>query len=982
MPENHLLIIALSNHSNLGPLLIPYFAREVSPGVISVEEQVSHAGKENNLSELERQIIAIAESYSEKNLMKVYSKERTVTGFLKSVTTDMRQKLLRPFIDKKIREMIRLMQIHKIPVYNKDAGVKLLYEHDRVLFSEHVAEVSFRFEITEQTFRYTAICKMNGEEISLQQKRRFMVFSSKPAVLFLDSHLLVFKRIETARLVPFRFKRYVEVPIAELNKYMEKVVLPLISDYPAIPVGFDIIRESRACVPELSVERSINDDPVLQLHFRYGDHSFSPGQEPRYAYPSLKEEEGKPVVYYYVRDIRLEQTYADLLKQWGFRQVSDTQFARNDLEGDHTFVDWLQQHRQELQSCFSFVKKETSLSFYLGEVSLTQEIASSPDWFDIRITVRIGDYQFPFIRFKKNILEGKREFILPDGQIALLPEDWFEKYSDLFALGDGKQDEIRVRKMHLGLVAALEEGEDSIQKEYVRKESVAVPPKIKATLRPYQQEGFSWLVHLAANGFGGCLADDMGLGKTLQTISLLQHVYDPSEPVSIEYNPVSSGKVTADQDGQFSFFSEGLSDETECDTVNSRVETQQNLPATLIVVPTSLLPNWKREIRKFSSLSVYSYTATTEQKRKDPCKSFSRYNIVLITYGLLRRDIDLLENYRFTYVILDESQNVKNPASATYHAVVRLKSDHRLVLTGTPIENSLKDLWAQFNFINPGLLGSSDGFRKHFILPITKEGNEKIGKRLQQIICPFFLRRTKLQVAPELPPLTEEVVYCEMTPEQREIYQKEKNILRNTILQERNKNSFVALNGITRLRQLANHPEMVMPMYTGGSGKMEQILDAFETLVSEGHKVLIFSSFVTHLNLLARAFIERQWKYAMLTGSTVDREKEITRFSTQSDVSAFFISLKAGGVGLNLTDADYVFIIDPWWNPAAELQAEGRAHRIGQEKQVFVYRFITADTIEEKIRNLQESKSELAETFISENDPLKLLTDHEWEGLL
>lgn len=307
----------------------------------------------------------------------------------------------------------------------------------------------------------------------------------------------------------------------------------------------------------------------------------------------------------------------------------------------------------------------------------------------------------------------------------------------------------------------------------------------------------------------------------------------------------------------------------------------------MIVVPTSLLPNWKREIRKFSSLSVYSYTATTGQRQKDPCKSFSRYNIVLITYGLLRRDIDLLENYRFTYVILDESQNVKNPASVTYHAVVRLKSDHRLVLTGTPIENSLKDLWAQFNFINPGLLGSSDGFRKYFILPITKEGNEKVGKRLQQIIRPFFLRRTKLQVAPELPPLTEEVVYCEMTPEQREIYLKEKNVLRNTILQERNKNSFVALNGITRLRQLANHPQMVMPVYTGGSGKMEQILDAFETLVSEGHKVLIFSSFVTHLNLLARAFIERKWKYAMLTGSTVDREKEITRFSTQSDVSAF-----------------------------------------------------------------------------------------------
>ena len=471
----------------------------------------------------------------------------------------------------------------------------------------------------------------------------------------------------------------------------------------------------------------------------------------------------------------------------------------------------------------------------------------------------------------------------------------------------------------------------------------------------------------------------MGLGKTLQTITLLQHIYDPEEPKAVVLSSPAPQNITVDSSGQFSFFGMDMPGEIPYEEVKKEKE-ETTVPASLVVVPTSLLPNWKREIRKFSTLSVYTYMG--DQKRKEPWKSFDRYNIVLVTYGLLRRDIELLEKYRFTYVILDESQNIKNPASMTYHSVVRLQCEHRLVLTGTPIENSLKDLWAQFNFINPGLLGSADGFRKHFIHPITKEGNDNARKRLQQIIRPFFLRRTKQQVAPELPPLTEEVVYCEMTPEQREVYQKEKNALRNTILQERHKNSFVALNGITRLRQLANHPHMVLADYEGGSGKMEQVLDAFETLVSEGHKVLIFSSFVTHLKLLADAFTEREWLYAMLTGSTLDRESEITRFSTRNDVSAFFISLKAGGVGLNLTDADYVFILDPWWNPAAELQAESRAHRIGQEKQVFVYRFITADTIEEKIRNLQESKSELAETFISENDSLKSLTDKEWEDLL
>lgn len=979
MSENHILIIAISNHTVLGPLLIPYFARTVSPGVISVEEQATHAGTESELKGVEKQAIAIAQSYSEKNLMRVYSKQQTVAGFLNSVTPEMLKKSLRPFIDKKIREMVRLIRLNQLSVYHKDPGVKLLYEHDRVLFSANEAEISFRFEITEQSFRYTAICHLDGVEVPLQKKRRFMLFASKPAIFLLDDRLFAFKRIEASRVIPFLTRKYVEVPLADAEKYLEMVALPLISNYPASSSGFDIVHEHRTCTPELSVERSLDDEPALQLRFRYGDHYFSPGQQEQFTYPRLEQVEGKPQICYYTRNYRLELMYVSLLKQWGFRQISDVQFLRSGERDGYLFIDWLQQHKKDMEACFVFVQTNTSLQFYLGEIKLTQEIAPSPDWFDIRITVRIGDFQFPFIRFRKHILEGKREFVLPDGQMALLPEDWFEKYSDLFTFGeDNKTEEIRVRKMHLGIVSALEQ-EDTVSKEYIQKESVTVPPKIKATLRPYQQEGFSWLVHLAANGFGGCLADDMGLGKTLQTITLLQHCYDPEAKKEVAPSTPSRRHIKVDRYGQISIFNMDKPEDKPLEEVKNK-EEKPALPASLIVVPTSLLPNWKREIQKFSTLSVYAYTG--DHKRKEPWKSFDRYNIVLVTYGLLRRDIELLENYRFNYVILDESQNIKNPASMTYHSVVRLKSNHRLVLTGTPIENSLKDLWAQFNFINPGLLGSADGFRKHFILPITKEGNEKASGRLQQIIRPFFLRRTKQQVAPELPPLTEEVIYCEMTPEQRAVYLKEKNALRNTILEERHKNAFVALNGITRLRQLANHPKMYFSDYTGGSGKMEQILDAFETLVSEGHKVLIFSSFVTHLELLAEAFAERGWPYAMLTGSTSDREAEIARFSTCADVSAFFISLKAGGVGLNLTDADYVFIIDPWWNPAAEMQAESRAHRIGQSKQVFVYRFITADTIEEKIRNLQESKSHLADTFITENDPLKTLTDKEWEELL
>lgn len=982
MPEHTFLIITLNNHPNLGPLLIPYFARTtLSQGILEIEEQAVHVQKDGGLSETEKKIISIAQSYSEKNLMHVYSRERLIADFLRNLKDDLRKNIIRPFIDKKLREMIRLIRSIGLPVYIRDTGVKLLYDHNRVELSEEDVEASFRFEINEQFFRYSADCKRDGMSISLKKKKPVLILSLVPAILLLGNELLVFKRINASRLTPFLEKDYVEVPVSEAYRYLEKVALPIIAGYPAKTIGFDLMEKSHECRAELSIERSINDQPVLQLRFRYGSQYFAPGQKMQRTYPRLEEQEGKPLISYFTRHQEQEECLVAELKERGFKQITDTQFAWSGDASAYALVDWIREYREELQERFTFVETASSLRFYLGEVILKQEITSVPDWFEIRILVRIGDYQYPFIRFKKQILEGKREFILPDNSIVLLPEDWFDKYSDLFTFGNEDKEEIRVRKMHFGLVAALEQSASFLCREYIQKTLVAVPPKIKTVLRPYQQDGFSWLVHLSANGFGGCLADDMGLGKTLQTIALLQHLYDPEEPEKIEFQPKTNPATIPHQFGQLSLFGDDSPENSDNEvSVSVYKEMSAGVSASLIVVPTSLVANWKREIRRFSSLSVSVYSG--EQRSKDPWKKFSRYHIILITYGILRRDIELLENYPFNYVILDESQNIKNPDSITYRSVIRLKSKHRLVLTGTPIENSLKDLWAQFNFINPGLLGSADGFRTGFINPITKEGNEKVGKRLQQLIQPFFLRRTKQQVAPELPPLTEEIIYCEMTPEQHDLYQKEKNTLRATLLREWGKSGFVALNGITRLRQLANHPQMLFPAYSGDSGKMEQILDAYETLKSEGHKVLIFSSFVSHLALLADTFTRRGWAYAMLTGSTVDREAEIARFSADKQVSAFFISLKAGGVGLNLTDADYVFIIDPWWNPAAEMQAESRAHRIGQDKQVIVYRFITVDTIEEKIRNLQENKSELAEAFISENDPLKQLTDKEWQELL
>jgi SNF2 family DNA or RNA helicase len=319
---------------------------------------------------------------------------------------------------------------------------------------------------------------------------------------------------------------------------------------------------------------------------------------------------------------------------------------------------------------------------------------------------------------------------------------------------------------------------------------------------------------------------------------------------------------------------------------------------------------------------------------------------------------------------------IKNPGSAVYRAMTRLKSDFKLVLTGTPVENSLTDLWSQLNCVNPGLLGDLSFFRREFARPIEKDGDDTQEGKLRKIIKPFILRRTKEMVASDLPPVTEQTVFCDMTEEQNKLYEEEKSSVRNSILNSiettgLEKSAIIVLQGLMKLRQLSNHPVMAYEDYKSGSGKFETVLQDMESVISEGHKILVFSSFVKHLALYSAELQRKRIRFSMLTGASTNREKIVSTFQDDPENRIFLISLKAGGVGLNLTAADYVFILDPWWNPASEMQAMSRAHRIGQDKNVFVYKYITTNSIEEKITRLQERKSKLADTFITSNNPLK-----------
>jgi non-specific serine/threonine protein kinase len=388
----------------------------------------------------------------------------------------------------------------------------------------------------------------------------------------------------------------------------------------------------------------------------------------------------------------------------------------------------------------------------------------------------------------------------------------------------------------------------------------------------------------------------------------------------------------------------------------------------MLVVPRSLLVNWQREAERFTpGLRLLEFFETDRIK---DTSVFDTVDLVITTYGVMLRDIQFLHGYQFYYAILDESQAIKNPLSQTARAAHLLQANHRLVLTGTPIENSTAELWSQFSFLNPGLLGSLQYFKTEFGLPIEKRNDEKAVAALRRLVYPFILRRTKDQVAPELPPRTERILYSDMEPAQRRLYNRTRDYYRGMVLgmldkEGLNQSRMKILEGLLRLRQISNHPALVDEHFHGDSGKFELLMDTLETLRSEGHKALVFSQFVQMLSIVRKELDARHITYTYLDGSTTARQEQVDRFQNSPQIPFFLISLKAGGLGLNLTAADYVIHIDPWWNPAAEMQASDRTHRIGQDKPVFIFKLIARDSVEEKILLLQERKKQLVDQIIT-----------------
>jgi len=924
-------------------------------------------------TEQEKELVKLVENYSDEALVRKFARKGKTDNFFRNLDPALFQEHISPYIDRQILKCVSILMAGRVRVFLKQAKYANLYDEDEMQINRSFAGYIFQFERTTEGTRYNLLIEQDGEHINLQHKN-VMIVAHNPCCLVFRNKLYAFENLSSKKIMPFLQKEFISVPKQVEEKYYKTFVLNTIKENRVLAKGFTIEEKETDHIVILSLEPTLQYKPAFFVRFRQGQKEYDPNMQSG-VFVSMDEKDGTYFFTKIKRDFQWENGISDLLKELGLTESRSaytlpiTEYL-DDRDTLYELVNWLNINRETLeQQGFLLQQNKLGKIYSTDKQELNIEIKTEADWFDVYAKVKIGPYDIPFIQLRKYILNSIREFELPNGEVAILPKEWFTRYQEILPYAKVSGDSFRLKKFHYQLLRKNLKG---IDKTYIarleeigeNRQKMILPDKLKATLRSYQEEGFSWMFHLYINGFGGCLADDMGLGKTLQTLALI-----------LKLKRLKRGIVVPEfdnQDAQLDLFSEPV--------------TEQVQPASLIVLPVSLIHNWENEIRKFTpSLKVCKYVGN-QRRKMNFGKTLLYYDVVLTTYGTVRNDIEMLAAHSFFYLILDESQYIKNASSKTYKAVSRLDSLHRLVLTGTPIENSLSDLWSQLNFLNPGLLGNQAFFKREFQTPIEKKNDPEKREKLQMLIRPFVLRRTKEEVAKDLPALTEQIRYCTMARGQREFYEKEKSFIRNTILQNienqgLEKSAFVVLQGLTRLRQLANHPSMVEKAEELESGKFNEIFRCLENLMAEKHKVLIFSSFVKHLNLLKERIEAENWKYSVLTGQTRNRGEVINAFQNDPDNRIFLISLKAGGVGLNLTSADYVFIIDPWWNPAAENQAISRAHRIGQDKKVFVYRFITEHSIEEKIQLLKDKKSSLARKFISSNNPFKAVTKEEIVGL-
>jgi superfamily II DNA or RNA helicase len=768
------------------------------------------------------------------------------------------------------------------------------------------------------------------------------------------------------------------VPAAESDKLVsELLALPSIP-YLQLPPSLGIETVDGNPKPELRIFPRREDEPgvgqlALEVWFDYAGHHVSSHD----ARAVVFDASGKRLIR---RDRTSESKRLDELMRQEVRLDRDGTGVTVSITSDRLPGVVLELNRRGW-------RVEARGTLYRAAGAFSVSVKSGIDWFDMNLDLSFDGVKARTPELLKALRSGQRMVVLDDGTIGVLPDEWLARYAAVLELGEASEEgAIRFARSQTAVLDAMlrtlpearvDEVFDNARKQLRSFQGVeAIDPgtDFKGTLRDYQREGLGWLEFLRKFNFGGCLADDMGLGKTIQVLALLDQ------------------RRTRPDDGS---------------------------PRTsLVVVPRSLVFNWVAEAKKFTpKLRVLDHSGIDRARSPE---NFAKYDLIITTYGTLRRDVGMLREIEFDYVVLDESQAVKNSSTASAKSVRLLRGRHRLAMSGTPVENHLGELWSLFDFLNPGMLGSSGVFKligngngnsnsnghpnshSNATAPAKSnptapgsavdsdanpdeksdpDGSNIDGRQLiAQAVRPFILRRTKSQVARELPPRVEQTIFCQLEDEQRRRYDELKEHYRVALLgrDSDGRSTMQVLEALLRLRQAACHPGLLDASRAAeSSAKFDTLLAQLEEIQQGGGKALVFSQFTSLLALLRPRLDERRFNYEYLDGQTRDRQVCVERFQNDPDCTLFLISLKAGGIGLNLTAAEYVFLLDPWWNPAVEAQAIDRAHRIGQTRTVFAYRLIASDTIEEKVLQLQAGKRDLADAIINEDNSLirNLTTD-------
>ena len=809
--------------------------------------------------------------------------------------------------------------------------------------------ISPYFKVSSNGNQYEVECwvKVSGHHISVTDNA---IVSS--VLFFHNQNLYLWDKPEDSKLVDrFLSKGKLSFSREEWPEQLRQFILPLTKDY-HFEFESSLISQVKDGEPEKRVVlQEKGDYLVFQPLFSYKGFETKPGGKDELVIPDgekvwiVHRNKEKEQDFFQ----KIEMLHSNFIRPEGGQQLA---LKGNDVLKNNWFFLFVDAMKEMKIQVYGFEALK-NFRFNTAKPQTKIHISSNTDWFDARVDIMFGEQKVTIADVKK-ALANRQQFVpLNDGTLGILPEEWIKKYSLLFRVGEGKQNQMRLSKYHVSvidelyddrseeeLIVRLEEKYEQLR-DFKQIKEIPIPEHLRNILRPYQEHGFYWLNYLSEIGWGGILADDMGLGKTVQALSFL-HYYK---------------------------------------------EHHQKLQA-LVVCPTTLMFNWENEIKKFTPGLTYHIHHGGERSRSK--EQFAGKEVIITTYGTLRSDIKLMVDIPFDYVVLDESQAIKNPSSKVTRAAGLLRAKNRLCLSGTPLQNNTFDIFAQMNFLNPGMLGSIEFFRQEFSIPIDKFGEPDRKDHLRKLLYPFILRRTKEQVAKDLPDKTETILYCEMEDEQRNIYDAYRNDFRDKILgtieqQGIQRSQLTILQGLMKLRQICDSPAILneTEKFPNHSIKLDELGREITENISN-HKALVFSQFLGMLALIKEKLKELEVDYEYFDGSTsaIDREKAIQRFQNEDTCRVFLISLKAGGVGLNLTAADYVYIVDPWWNPAVEQQAIDRTHRIGQTKNIFAYRMICKDTIEDKILQLQDKKRILAKDLISDDEGfVKSLTREDVEYL-